>query len=96
MEAATDDLEWVTSVRNARIIATDRVRNSNEKLSVVLRECRNDPLARWTYLVALTDVHSCLGKVEGRRLIASLSLDPLIRVSELSDDNISDISKCCG
>jgi|688.fasta_scaffold526832_2 hypothetical protein len=96
MEAATDDLEWVTSVRNARIIATDRVRNSNEKLSVVLRECRNDPLARWTYLVALTDVHSCLGKVEGRRLIASLSLQPLIRVSELSEDNINDLSKCCG
>ncbi len=96
MEATTDDLEWVTSVRNARIAATERVQNSNGKLSVLLRECRNDPLARWTYLVALTDVHSCLGKVAGRRLIASLSLDPLIRVSELSDDNISDISKCCG
>ncbi len=96
MNAATDDLTWVTAVRNARVAATSRMQGSHESLSVLLREFRADPLARWTYLVALTDVHHCLGKVAGRRLIASLSLDPLVRVGDLSDDNINALSKCCG
>lgn len=96
MNTAADDLTWVTAVRNARMAATNRMQSSREPLSVVLRECRIDPLAQWTYLVSLTDVHRCLGKVAGRRLIASLSLDPLVRVGDLSDDNIDALSKCCG
>lgn len=96
MNTAADDLTWVTAVRNARVTATNRMQHSHEPLSVVLRECRSDPLARWTYLVALTDVHRCLGKVAGRRLIASLSLDPLVRVGDLSDEDINALSKCCG
>ena len=96
MNAAVDDRAWVTAVRNARVAATTRMQNSKEPLNVVLRECRKDTLARWTYVVALTDVHGCLGKVAGRRLLSSLSLDPLVRVADLSDNNIDDLSKCCG
>lgn len=96
MNTAADDLAWVTAVRNARLAATNRMQNSQESLGVMLREYRVDPLVRWTYVVALTDVHHCLGKVAGRRVIASLSLDPLVRVGDLSDDNIDALSKYCG
>ena len=96
MNVAADDLEWVTAVRNARVVAVSRVQQGDEDFGALLREFRNDSLARYAYLVALTDVHSCLGKVAGRRLIASLSLEPLIRVSELTDNNIDALSQCCG
>jgi hypothetical protein len=96
MKVAADDLAWVTAVRNARVAAVERVQRGDENFGDVLRELRNDPLACFTYLVALTDVHRCLGKVAGRRLIASLSLEPLIRVANISDENIVALSKCCG
>lgn len=96
MNVAAEDLEWVTAVRSARVTAVSRVQRGEENFGALLREFRGDSLARHAYLVALTDVHSCLGKVAGRRLIASLSLHPLIRVSELTDNNIDAISQCCG
>lgn len=95
MNVAAADLEWVTAVRNARVVAVSRVQKGDENFGVLLREFRDDPFSRHAYLVALTDVHACLGKVAGRRLIASLSLEPLIRVSALTDGNIDAISQCC-
>lgn len=38
-----------------------------------------------TYVVKLLDVTPGLGKVAGRRLLASLGIDELMRVAELSE-----------
>jgi hypothetical protein len=93
---AQQDLAWIASVRHARVRAVDRVSRGEESFSVLLHALKSDPLASLTFVVALTDVHGCLGKVAGRRLIASLSLDPLVRVGELTDENIHQLTACCG
>jgi hypothetical protein len=95
-DAAQKDLAWIASVREARIAAVDRCARGGQSLSALLHDLRSDSLASLTFVVAITDVHGCLGKVAGRRLIASLSLDPLVRVAELTDDNIKQLSVCCG
>lgn len=95
MEQRTRDLEWVSRVRGARISAVAQVA-SGEPFRHVLRQLRVDQFGGRTYVVALTDVHSCLGKVAGRRLMASIGLEPLVRVDELTDDHIEALSQCCG
>jgi hypothetical protein len=95
MTERIEDLEWVATVRQARLNAVNRVGEAKESLSALLHDIRSDDYAALTYLVALTDVHPCLGKVAGRRLLASLNLDPLVRVIDMTDDNISMLSQAC-
>jgi hypothetical protein len=95
MTERTEDLEWVATVRQSRIHAVSRVREAQESLMDLLHDIRSDDYASLTYLVALTDVHPCMGKVAGRRLLASLDLDPLVQVHDLTDDHISMLSQAC-
>jgi hypothetical protein len=95
MEQRDDDIAWVTSVRNWRVNSVRRVQLGDENFAEVLTDIRAHEFARLTYVVTLTDVHGCLGKVAGRRLMASMALDPLIRAIDLSDDDIVRLSQCC-
>lgn len=48
------------------------------------------------YLVKVLDVHPCLGKVRGRRLMAELGLQRETRLGELSAQAREDLAGRCG
>lgn len=47
------------------------------------------------YLVKVLDVHPCLGKVKGRRLMAGLGLAPRVRLGELTDGEVRSVASAC-
>lgn len=47
------------------------------------------------YLVKVLDVHPCLGKVAGRRLMAGLGLAPRTRIGEMSPGDVRSVVSAC-
>jgi hypothetical protein len=47
------------------------------------------------YLVKILDVHPCLGKVAGRRLMAGLGLPPRTRIGELVPGATESVVSAC-
>jgi hypothetical protein len=47
------------------------------------------------YVVKALDVHPCLGKVKGRRLMAGLGVGPGVRLAELSDAQRGSLAAGC-
>lgn len=95
MEQRTRDLEWVSTVRMARMQAVSLVQSGQDSFHDLLTQFRADSYLGRAYVVALTDVHGCLGKVAGRRLMATIGIEPLARVADLTDDQITALSECC-
>ena len=50
----------------------------------------------YTYVVKVLDVHPCLGKVAGRRLLDELGIAHRTRLGELVPDNRVAIEQACG
>lgn len=48
------------------------------------------------YVVKVLDVHPCLGKVSGRRLLASLGVAASTRIEDLDGKERAEISAHCG
>lgn len=48
------------------------------------------------YVVKVLDVHPCLGKVKGRRLLSSLGVSASTRMEDLGDKERAAISGSCG
>ena len=48
------------------------------------------------YVVKALDVHPCLGKVKGRRLLASLDVAQSARIEELGEKELAAIARNCG
>lgn len=82
MESRTKDLETVSRLRSARVSAVQQANHSN--LEVLSSDCQS--LEAQVYLVKLLDVYPGLGKVAGRRLMATLGLEPLVRVADLTSE----------
>ena len=83
MESTVSDFEMVKSLRNARVNAVAKAQKG--QLSEVL-SVDADSLEAQVYVVKLLDVHSALGKVAGRRLLADLGVVPFTRVGQLTID----------
>ena len=65
---------------------------SSEPLSVVLAS----PGCGHCYVVKVLDVHPCLGKVKGRRLLASLGVAQSSRIEDLVEREREGIVRNCG
>jgi hypothetical protein len=65
---------------------------SGEPLSVVLAAAG----CGHCYVVKALDVHPCLGKVRGRRLLASLGVAQSSRIEDLGADDRAAIAANCG
>ncbi|MFM8826711.1 MAG: hypothetical protein ACKOFT_06500 [Actinomycetota bacterium] len=64
---------------------------SSSPLAVVL--ARSD--TGHAYLVKVLDVHPCLGKVAGRRLMAGLGLAPRVRIGEMTAGEVRSVVSAC-
>ncbi|MGA1362610.1 MAG: hypothetical protein ACO36A_06790 [Ilumatobacteraceae bacterium] len=65
---------------------------SAEPLSVALAA----PGCGHCYVVKALDVHPCLGKVRGRRLLASLGVAQSARIEDISEKDRAAIAANCG
>ena len=92
MEPRAADLALIENLRSARVAAVEK--SSMASVSSVLMSDRAED--QFVYVVKLLDVHPALGKVSGRRLLASLGLDHFARISDLSDNQIARILEACG
>ena len=82
MESTNTDMEVVAQLRTARVSAV--LESSKGNVASVL----DSPLGSYeaqVYVVKILDVSPRLGKVAGRRLMADLSIAPLSRVRDLTD-----------
>jgi hypothetical protein len=80
MEDRVRDLELMSQVRAVRENAIEDARAG--RLSSVFSRCEGDE--RLIYVVKLLDVHPQLGKVAGRKLLASLGVSSFQCVGDLS------------
>ena len=87
METRTRDLGTVGELLRAREILLARA--STDPLGEVLTV--QGPAAE-TYVVKVLDVVPGLGKVAGRRLLASLGIGQFVRIAELTSEQIAAIS----
>lgn len=85
------DLATVESMRRAHARRIDLARGGRilEALDA------SDVLGATTYVVKILDVTPGLGKVAGRRLLASLGVDGFATVADLGDDTRSAIVDAC-
>ena len=89
METAPSVIAKVNAVRAA--IRTTLERSSTEPLSRVL----SDPVCAPTHVVKVLDVHPCLGKVAGRRLMAGSGVPESATVGDLDDARRAALASAC-
>lgn len=92
MDTRTSDLATVEQWRRARVDAV--AQSASGHLLKVLSD--PTPEQGFVYVVKLLDVHPRLGKVSGRRLMASLGIGPFARVSDLSSAQRDAVLAECG
>ena len=80
MEERVRDLEMMSQVRAVRQAAIEDARSG--RLASVFSRASGDE--RFIYVVKLLDVHPQLGKVAGRKLLASLGISSFQCVGNLS------------
>lgn len=80
MEDRVRDLEMMSRVRAVRQVAIEDARLG--QLASVFSRASGDE--RFIYVVKLLDVHPQLGKVAGRKLLASLGISSFQCVGDLS------------
>lgn len=92
MEPRAEDLAALAHLRSVRQKAVDSAAGGD--IATVLSH--SDAATQCVYVVKLLDVHPSLGKVAGRRLLASLGLNHFSRISDLSPRHIETILSACG
>ena len=92
MEPRAADLALIETLRSARATAVD----SSAAGSVASVLTSSDEADKFIYVVKLLDVHPALGKVAGRRVLASLGLTHFSRVGELTSAQVDAIVLACG
>ena len=92
MDTRTRDLATVARLRNARLDAVGEAERGD--IATILRD--PTPEQSFVYVVKLLDVHPRLGKVSGRRLMATLGIAPFARVSDLTESHITELVRACG
>jgi hypothetical protein len=92
MEDRVRDLELMSQVRAVRQIAIEDSRAG--RLSSVFSRCEGDE--RFIYVVKLLDVHPKLGKVAGRKLLASLEVSSFLCLGDLSPELMQKILAAVG
>ena len=65
------------------------------RMDEVMSGASSGPSAR-VYAVKVLDVHPAMGKVAGRRLMASLGVEPFTRIGDVPDSVIQSIVRACG
>lgn len=92
MEDRVRDLELMSQVRTVRQAAIEESRAG--RLASVFSRSEGDE--RFIYVVKLLDVHPQLGKVAGRKLLASLGVSSFDCVGDLSPVLMERILKSVG
>ncbi|CAB4657083.1 unannotated protein [freshwater metagenome] len=92
MEDRVRDLELMSQVRTVRQAAIEESRAG--RLASVFSRSEGDE--RFIYVVKLLDVHPQLGKVAGRKLLASLGVSSFDCVGDLSPELMERILKSVG
>ena len=92
MEPRAEAIAVIDHVRSVRRQSVDMAARGD--IASLLHS--TDDAIGLVYVVKLLDVHPALGKVSGRRLLASLGLDHFARISDLSDNQIARILEACG
>ena len=82
MESTNTDMEVVAQLRASRVAAV--LESSRGNVASVLNALPDSYEAQ-VYVVKLLDVSPRLGKVAGRRLMAEIGIEPLLRVRDLTD-----------
>lgn len=88
MESRTQDLETVSRLRSARIAAVSKAQQGN--LESLFHINQSSPESQ-AYVVKLLDVYPGLGKVAGRRLMASIGIAPLARIADITADQLASL-----
>jgi hypothetical protein len=92
MEDRVRDLELMSQVRAVRQEAVNDARAG--RLASVFSRAQGDE--RFVYVVKLLDVHPKLGKVAGRKLLASLGVSSFQCVGDLSPELMHEILTAVG
>ena len=92
MEPRAEDLALVARLRSVR----QQVVESALHGEIASAFSSSDEAVRCVKVVKLLDVHPALGKVAGRRLLASLGLNHFSRISDLSAPQVESILAACG
>jgi hypothetical protein len=92
MEERVRDLEMMSQVRAVRQAAIEDARSG--RLASVFSRASGDE--RFIYVVKLLDVHPQLGKVAGRKLLASLGISSFQCVGNLSPELMQKILHAVG
>jgi hypothetical protein len=93
MEAAFNDMMLVKSLRHGHHVAVAHAAAGNLSLVFSLPD---DAPEKHVYVVKVLDVHPTLGKVAGRRLMATLGIGQLARLSDLTSDLKASVLVACG
>ena len=93
MEAPLNDMMMVKRLREGHRTAVSRASAGN--LSFVCELPADAPEAH-VYVVKVLDVHPALGKVAGRRLMATLGIDQFAHISDLSAETKIALLLACG
>jgi hypothetical protein len=93
MEAPLNDMMMVKRLREGH--RTAGLRASAGNLSFVCELPADAPEAH-VYVVKVLDVHPALGKVAGRRLMATLGIDQFAHISDLSAETKIALLLACG
>ena len=86
------DLETIESIRRAHAVRIELGRSGR----VAEALAAGDPIGGSTYVVKILDVAPGLGKVAGRRLLASLGTGAFATVNDLDDNARRAIIRECG
>jgi len=92
MEPRAEDLALIARLRSVR----QQVVESASRGEIASAFSSSDEAVRCVKVVKLLDVHPVLGKVSGRRLLASLGLHQFSRISDLSAHQVESILAACG
>lgn len=93
MVTAIGDFDAAEVLRQVRRDAVARAAEGH--LAEILSSPDESPASR-VYVVKLLDAHPALGKVKGRRLLATLGLSEFVRIRDLSSRDKTDIAAACG
>jgi hypothetical protein len=93
MEAPLNDMMLVKSLRQGHQAAVAHAAAGNLSLVCALPD---DAPETHVYVVKVLDVHPALGKVPGRRLMATLGIGQFARMSDLTSELKASVLVACG
>jgi hypothetical protein len=96
MAERTAVLQKVSQLRSVRRqVIEDAQSFSLQHVVQRLQLAEHEDQASSVYVVKVLDTHPCLGKVAGRKLMATLSIEPFVSIGQLTTTQLDALIKSC-